>query len=551
MNKRLGWLFFLILIISSITEANVSLKNGNFFIGYTDVIYSGGYEPKIERVYNSKTSYKGIFGHGWGTEIEAHLVVSPDGSVVINEYGGGAENRFIPVGAKAGDLDKIIATLVSLAQSGGFNTPTYKDKLKSDIEFRNAEWSRWLKSGKLKPIEIKIGTQFKSNKFSFQYITKTDKGYIRVFDNGKQELYNFSGKLAKVQEKSGGFITLTYKNDLLEKLVDNQNRKMSFTFNSKKLLEKIELDGGKSAVYKYNAQDELISSKDMEGNTYTYAYTPDARHNLSEIGYADKTKMQITYYGKDLYENVKSVKDKDGSLTEYGYVFKNGKYQFLVSVTLKDKKGKAYASQSYEYWIGINAGGEEYTQKLVQIIDGDKTETTYHADFGLPTLIKHGDEESKFVYDQKGRVTVKETSLDITQLAYDPAVGKISKVSRQSKGTGKSLGWSSFTYDPKTGNLVTALNSSKQSVRLGYDRMGRIATMLDQDNRRIDFTYNAQSKPIEIKDAKKGTIKIKYGPSGEIQGVDSPLGPKVAMEVTTAFNNLLEIIRPAGVSLSL
>jgi hypothetical protein len=44
--------------------SNVSPKNGNFFIGYTDISYPGGLEPKIERVYNSKSWFKGIYG--WG-----------------------------------------------------------------------------------------------------------------------------------------------------------------------------------------------------------------------------------------------------------------------------------------------------------------------------------------------------------------------------------------------------------------------------------------------------------------------------------------------------
>src|SRR3954466_14321224 len=86
-------------------QANVSIKNGNFFIGYTDIIYPGGFEPKIERVYNSKTIFKGMFGWGWGNEYEVFLTVSADGSVVVHEYGGGAENRFTPTNFKVDDLD--------------------------------------------------------------------------------------------------------------------------------------------------------------------------------------------------------------------------------------------------------------------------------------------------------------------------------------------------------------------------------------------------------------------------------------------------------------
>jgi len=97
-------------------NASVSIKNGNFFMGYTDIVYPGGFEPKIDRTYNSKTPFKGIFGHGWGNEYEAYLTVSADGSVVVHEYGGGAENRFIPVGFKSSDLDEAIARITEEAK---------------------------------------------------------------------------------------------------------------------------------------------------------------------------------------------------------------------------------------------------------------------------------------------------------------------------------------------------------------------------------------------------------------------------------------------------
>src|SRR3989338_182321 len=103
----------------AIAHANVSLKNGNFFIGYKDVVYPGGFEPKIERIYNSKTPFNGIFGRGWGTEYEAYLSVSADGSVVVHEYGGGAENRFSPVAFRAAELDKAVEMIGSVAQKAG------------------------------------------------------------------------------------------------------------------------------------------------------------------------------------------------------------------------------------------------------------------------------------------------------------------------------------------------------------------------------------------------------------------------------------------------
>src|SRR4051812_4952035 len=99
------------LVHSESSSANVSLKNGNFFVGYTDIVYPGGFEPKIERVYNSKTPFKGIFGWGWGNEYEVFLTVSADGSAVIHEYGGGAENRFSPLAFKEEELGKAVEAI--------------------------------------------------------------------------------------------------------------------------------------------------------------------------------------------------------------------------------------------------------------------------------------------------------------------------------------------------------------------------------------------------------------------------------------------------------
>ena len=46
------------------------------------------------------------------------------------------------------------------------------------------------------------------------------------------------------------------------------------------------------------------------------------------------------------------------------------------------------------------------------------------------------------------------------------------------------------------------------------------------------------------------SIIVTYTESGEIEKVESPEGRKIALAVTTAFQELQDIIRPAGVSLS-
>ena len=109
-----------------------------------------------------------------------------------------------------------------------------------------------------------------------------------------------------------------------------------------------------------------------------------------------------------------------------------------------------------------------------------------------------------------------------------------------------------FSYDA-AGNLIYAENSDGKSVTLKYDAVGRIETMISKDQSRIEFAYNENSKPIEIRlvvGDKIQRIVVTYTASGEIEKAESPDGRQVALAVTTAFQNLQDIIRPAGVSLS-
>ena len=58
-------LLLLLLLIPSMAFAGVNLKNGNFYISYTDIIVpGGGMDLEITRTNNSKSTEKGWFGFG-------------------------------------------------------------------------------------------------------------------------------------------------------------------------------------------------------------------------------------------------------------------------------------------------------------------------------------------------------------------------------------------------------------------------------------------------------------------------------------------------------
>ena len=260
--------------------------------------------------------------------------------------------------------------------------------------------------------------------------------------------------------------------------------------------------------------------------------------------------MSISYYGPDKNTGVKTVTNPDGSVNEYEYYKdpKNANY-YGVRVFLKDSSGARISDAKYEYFSKPRPGGDVLTQKMISTVDGDKTETYYDEKTGFPSKVVNGTRVTTMAYDVKGRLTKKVTPIETTELSYDAKVGKVNKVVRKLK-SGTVL-WSEFQYEATTGNLALAKNNEKKQVKLIHDGAGNIRALIDQSGRQLTFKYNELSKPVEISDAKLGTVKVTYKNSGEVDKIESNGGSNVATEVMRALQGLLDITAPAGVSLGL
>jgi YD repeat-containing protein len=138
-------------------------------------------------------------------------------------------------------------------------------------------------------------------------------------------------------------------------------------------------------------------------------------------------------------------------------------------------------------------------------------------------------------------------------LTYDEMAGKVASVTRTDKATKKTT-WSRFTYDLK-GNLLHATDSADHDVTLAYDSKGRIMTMTNRraKSKSVDtvrFTYNENSKPVVIRLDGMGEITVTYKENGETDKVESTAGRAIALTITQTFQELLDVVRPAGVSLT-
>jgi len=542
--KFIYTLLVLSVFLLSQVIAGVNLKNGNFYISYTDIVVPGGDKSlKIVRTYNSKSTEIGWFGFGWGSDFETFLKVSADGSVVIHENGAGARTRFTP--KQAIDSKAAAKKIVSIMRKKTSMTDTVADdliaKLSKNEELRHA-YARKFKVEAALP----QGTKLFSNDRGIQTVVVTKKGYRREYSNGNKEYFNKQGQMTKAKDKNGYTITLKYENKNLKSIKDSNAKQLFFSWysGSKPRVKAIWSAGDKKATYKYD-NDDLQVSTDVAGNTYKYTF--DNNHNMTSVSYSDGSKMEVGFERKTQFVN--SVKKRNGSTTTYKYESnpKNSNYHYWTYVTKNDINGKPITNK-YEYEIKIKPDGSQYTYRIETVINSIKTETIYSECCSLPLKIQRGNQITNFEYD--GGLLKKKTSSsgDFVQLDYDPKHKKISKVTN-------NRGWTEFHYDGK-GNLQKAFNSGRKAVLLIYDRKGRITKMVDDDRKNkkkrvLSFKYNSLGKPVEIALKNAGKINVQYDNYGEIKKVESKAGHKMALQVTQAFQSLLAIVKPAGVNLSL
>jgi len=544
------------------SDAGVSLKNGNFFIGYTDIVLPGeGLPLKIDRTYNSQSDYSGWFGFGWASSFESYLVVGADATITVHEHGGGDTTVFSSKKYSRKTVDKSVEKIIKAARKKGDLSKgqlvSMKKSLKTDFRLREEFASRY----GVKTTLPKGTTLFSNKRGGEQKIQVKSDYFVRVFPDGKKEYYSKKGgtfgRLAKIRGVNGGLVTFIYdKTGLLQKIKDKSGRWIKFTWYPSGKVKTLQGTGTGKATYSYTSRGDLKKSKDVDGHKYTYEY--DGVHNMKQIKYSDGTTLKISYQKKNNF--VKKLKERNGTTIKYSYGRESGnpKGHFWTDVTATTKSGKS-TKNHYEYWVKKKITGEPYTYKIRTVENNLKTETTYSECCGLPLKIVRNGKTTRFKYNKKGMLTQKVgPSNRSVKLVYHKKLNKPIKVT-------DANGTTNFTYDKK-GNLTYAWNNRGQKVKLKYDRKGKISQMIDsysaksksrkvaakgKKSRVISFKYNEIGKPVKISLKGVGSIRVTYSNSGQIKNVKSSAGHKIALQVTSAFQNLLNIIAPAGVNLSI
>ncbi|RZJ79825.1 MAG: hypothetical protein EOO47_09570, partial [Flavobacterium sp.] len=412
--------------------AGVNIKNGNFYISYTDHSFKdkGGFE--LERTYDSKAIDIGIFGFGWGSIIEDRLVFIGDGNIVL-KYGGGASGRisFLPRVKNQYLINQCINQLIAvMVKSGDLkNTPislaNEKAKLLSN-DYRTNKWLKYANKGivktNLKPYGNYYAPGWSNNTLTFYNNTFTNNnaswGEIKNFDT--------AGNFISMHNKNNELLfNITYEDNKIQTLTDGKGNKFDFEIDVNGRVARIKTSKGESK-YEYDDKNNLIESIDIAKNLYKHQY--DKSHNMTKISYVDDTSMQIAYDQSTFF--VSSVTNRDRSITQYDYksfYASDGSIDdnhYATWVLKKQPNSASIDTSYYEYHYKKTSQGTLYLDKFVKREGKDYYESKSNA-LGNVVWFKHNSKKAYLKHNKFGALIEKETAQYLLKVNYDEVHSQI------------------------------------------------------------------------------------------------------------------------------
>lgn len=556
--KRFGMIVTLVaaLTMTGTAHAVVDMKNSNYADSWLDLQLNGsGYALRVQRFYNSRSVFSGIFGFGWCSDFETTLEKTPEGRLKLVECGAGQEVIYSPAKFDQKSMDKIVDDIIAHYKkttpgSTDKSAETLREQVKENADLR----SDWAKSAGIKIPDAKKGTVFSAETLEVEKIVFDGGVYTRTLADGTSQKFDSNGRLTHIYDKNNNFLKLGYAGENLKEVIDNSGKKLNFAFYQNKRVKEITGPGGAKVEYKFKGED-LVEVRNMWKNKYTYDY--DETHNLTKINFPDGTFKALTYNAKNDWVLSFTDRAMGGSSCTESYKYevdkadaKNHFWSIATKMCGKEIKNEA----RFEFWHKVRNDGRKYLARVLTKSMTDSLDVSYHAEYGRPTVVKKNGVTTTYDYFPNGLVKEKSTTGIRLAFEYKNEFNKVSRVNTEfmdQKGKVVRKRETTFSYDGKA-NLVAAQNSDGQAVKLTYDPRGRIASITDQAKKEVLVKWDDKNgKPAQISRPGLGSIKLSYKPNGEISKVDSPDGATVAGQIAVTFNNLLDIIAPATSELNL
>ena len=539
----------LLFLIGFYAQGLVDTKNANYTKTFVDLSFPGAGVPLlIERTYNSRSLYNGLFGYGWCSNLETRVDVMPDNTLNAVECGGGQEISFVSKGAK-GDKAGIIQQIMAEVKKKKGLTKKYIKQVEKDLHQSTLLQSELIRAFGLKGKVQKGKVYFAVGKQN-QTIQMKGNKYHRRLASGHIQIFNSKGQLIQEMDKFRNWVKINRdtKGQII-RLTDNKGRSLRL----KPSKTGFEIHGSNKQVAKYVISNdnltEVVNSKKEE-----MKFLYDDHHNLTNLRYADKTSETLTYNKKKDW--VVSFRNRQDCLETYEYKT-NTKNSDHYWTTVKKVCGKRVTNQSrYEFWNKKKPDGSKFLFRARQEVNKRVSDITYDIKTGYPLSITRNRMTTRYVYYPNGQL--KSRSHPGKKVTFSGYKNKCKKPTdilvqqfRGKKEVGKVV--TKVTYDPKRCYIMMAQQmGTGRWVSVQRDAQGRISQMSDQSKKKIVVQYNeVLNKPKRITRPGVGSIQVEYDGNGRVDPTKVKTNPTVAAQVASVFNGFLEVISPVAMDINI
>ena len=549
MIKKISLLVLFLFSLSSL--AIIDTRSAGYSRVDKDFQASGaGFELKVEKAYNSRSLYNGLFGYGWCSNFETRLDTLPGNIIRGVECGGGMEIVYHPEKQGLNIGTQVNSILTELKKRRKMNKKTLQ-KLERDLRQSQTLRNDFLTALQLKG-KVTSGLKYYANGRSNEYIISKNNKLHRHLPNGVSEVFDSGGRLSRVYDKFGNYIDFNWSRKKVT-VMDNKGRQLHLILDTSTGKVK-EARFGKRLVARYtqDRKENLRTVEIIKGKkTVKYKYKYDGLHNLLTITFPDKSTEKLTYNTRKDW--VTSFKNRKGCLETYDY-WKNPKNPNHYSSSVEKKCGKKIVSRGkYEFWNKAHPNKKEgfYLHRARSRVNGRLTDVVYHPDFGTPVSFLKNGVRTKREYYKNGFLKMK--SNPYREVVYKNYLKKCRKPmlvtvkTKDPSKDGKVVKTENITLTFRANCYLKKVAKSKDEwLKVTPDDKGRLIVMEDQSRKIVRLTWNDKlNKPEVITRVGVGSIRLVYK-RGAIVNVVGKSGPTIMAQVSSVFNSFLNTLSPVA-----
>lgn len=547
---RIYFRFLLILLLNgSLLEAisGVNIKNGNFYMSYTDIDLTDRNGLDITRIYNSKSVDNGLFGFGWGSMLETRMFVIGDGNLVVKYWGGGSLLLYTSNRQDEELLNACIDQLVAAALENEDleNTPSdinaFRTLMRQNLTDRVNKWIKYKEINLVTTPHRLTETQWKSNHYLRQQISIQGDQFLQVAEDGTSQRFNKEGYLTASYGAGGTFqFQLIYKEgNRLSRMTDKAGNHYYFSLTPSGKIERIHAKN-KSSRYWYK-DDLLIRSLDAGKNHYRFDY--DSAFNMISIHYTDGSSTRIEY---DAVTNFcTKVTDRKGLITEYVYKFfydQTGEVddRHFATYVLRFEPGSAKTDSAYyEYEIRERENGEQYQYRFFRNRNGETFEEINDEQCGWPRVIRKNLHELRFTYSPMCGILRRESDSLNIEAQLDSIHQRPIKLMYYNKVTGETL---TKEIELNDAGSPVRIKFRNQQTTITYNEEQQPVHIVSEQGVLL-YHYDSYKRVIKVTSENTGTMNIQYDSNGSKSSVSSKDGVVVAQQIDLLYEAAVQRLK--------